>query len=91
MLILLLFTILLLFSATWLAMYISKQLTVPIQALAEATREVSAGHFDTRVDVKAQDELGSLVAPLQRHRGHTADAQSIYYRLGLEKPPAASS
>ena len=38
--ILLLFTLLLLFAATWFAIFLSKQLTVPIQALAEATRAV---------------------------------------------------
>ncbi|HYB61714.1 MAG TPA: ATP-binding protein [Methylomirabilota bacterium] len=71
--ILLLFTVLLLFSATWLAMYLSKQLTVPIQALAKATREVSAGNFDTRVDVKAQDELGSLVRSFNEMTAQLAD------------------
>ncbi len=71
--ILLLFTVLLLFSATWLAIYLSKQLTVPIQALAEATREISAGHFDTRVDVKAQDELGSLVRSFNEMTAQLAD------------------
>jgi PAS domain S-box-containing protein len=58
---LLLFTVLLLFSATWFALFLSKQVTVPIQALAEATRAVSQGEFDHRVDVQAQDELGILV------------------------------
>ena len=61
-----LFTILLLFSATWSALYLSKQVTVPIQALAEATREIAAGHFDTQVQVQAQDELGLAGALLQR-------------------------
>src|SRR5579862_709658 len=61
LLILSLITILLIFAATWTALSLSKQVTVPIQALAEATREVAAGHFDTQVQVQAQDELGSLV------------------------------
>jgi two-component system nitrogen regulation sensor histidine kinase NtrY len=60
-LVLSLFTLLLIFAATWFAMFLSKQVTVPIQALAEATREVTAGHFDHRVGVQAQDELGILV------------------------------
>jgi PAS domain S-box-containing protein len=58
---LLLFTVLLLFSATWFALFLSKQVTVPIQALAEGTREVSQGNFDHRVEVQAHDELGILV------------------------------
>ncbi len=56
-----LFTLLLLFAATWFALFLSKQVTVPIQALAEGTHEVTAGNFDYRVRVQAQDELGVLV------------------------------
>jgi PAS domain S-box-containing protein len=55
------FTILLLFSVTWLALFLAKQVTVPIQALAEGTREVSAGNFEYQVPEQAQDELGVLV------------------------------
>jgi len=58
---LLLFTVLLLFAATWFALFLSKQVTVPIQALAEGTREVSAGNFNYQVEVQSQDELGILV------------------------------
>src|SRR5258706_123603 len=61
LLILAFFTILLLFSVTWLALFLAKQVTVPIQALTEGTREVSAGNFDHQVPEQAQDELGVLV------------------------------
>jgi two-component system nitrogen regulation sensor histidine kinase NtrY len=71
--ILLLFTMLLLFAATWFAIFLSKQLTVPIQALAEATRAVSAGNFDTRVDVQARDELGLLVNSFNQMTAQLAD------------------
>jgi two-component system, NtrC family, nitrogen regulation sensor histidine kinase NtrY len=61
LLILAFFTILLFFSVMWLALFLAKQVTVPIQALAEGTREVSAGNFDYQVPEQAQDELGLLV------------------------------
>ena len=61
LLILLFFTMLLLFSVTWLALFLAKQVTVPIQALAEGTREVSAGNFEYQVPEQSQDELGILV------------------------------
>ena len=61
LLILLFFTVLLLFSVMWLALFLAKQVTVPIQALAEGTREISAGNFDYQVPEQAQDELGVLV------------------------------
>ena len=59
-------TMVLLFVTTWVALFLSKQVTVPIQALAEATREISRGNFDQRIDVQAQDELGTLVRSFNR-------------------------
>ncbi|MGC1619951.1 MAG: ATP-binding protein [Candidatus Acidiferrum sp.] len=61
LLILLLFTVLLLSAVMWVALFLAKQVTIPIQALAEGTREVSAGNFDYQVPEQAQDELGVLV------------------------------
>jgi two-component system nitrogen regulation sensor histidine kinase NtrY len=69
-----LFTVLLLFAATWSALYLSKQVTVPIQALAEATGEIAAGHLDTQVRVKAQDELGTLVRSFNKMTAQLADS-----------------
>ena len=61
-----LITLLLVFTTTWVALFLSKQVTVPIQALAEATREISRGNFDHRIGVQAQDELGMLVRSFNR-------------------------
>ena len=63
---LLVVTFLLLFTTTWVALYLSKQVTVPIQALAEATREVSRGNFDHRIDLQPRSELGMLVRSFNR-------------------------
>jgi two-component system nitrogen regulation sensor histidine kinase NtrY len=56
-----LLTLLVLFSATWFAMFFSKQVTVPIQALAEATDQVSHGNLGYQVGVRADGELGRLI------------------------------
>jgi len=61
LLILFFFTMLLLFSLMWIAMFLAKQVTVPIQALAEGTREVSTGNFNYQVPEQSQDELGVLI------------------------------
>jgi two-component system nitrogen regulation sensor histidine kinase NtrY len=61
LLILLFFTVLLLSAVMWVALFLAKQVTIPIQALAEGTREISAGNFDYQVPEQAQDELGILV------------------------------
>jgi two-component system, NtrC family, nitrogen regulation sensor histidine kinase NtrY len=61
LLILLLLALLILFVATWFAMFFSKQVTVPIQALAEATHELSKGNLGWQISVRADAELGSLI------------------------------
>ncbi len=61
-----LITLLLLFTTTWVALFLSKQVTVPIQSLAEATREIAHGNFDHRIEIQAQDELGTLVRSFNR-------------------------
>ncbi|MBI4465445.1 MAG: HAMP domain-containing protein, partial [Acidobacteria bacterium] len=59
--ILLLLTLFILFIATWFALFLSRQVTVPIQALAEATHEVSRGNLNYRIHARAGNELGILV------------------------------
>ncbi len=56
-----LITLLILVSGTWVGLYLARGITVPIQRLAEGTREVSSGNLDYQVDLKAGDELGILV------------------------------
>jgi two-component system, NtrC family, nitrogen regulation sensor histidine kinase NtrY len=54
-------TLLLIFSASWLALYVARGITIPIQALAEATDRVAQGDFGHPVEVIAEDELAVLV------------------------------
>jgi two-component system nitrogen regulation sensor histidine kinase NtrY len=54
-------TLIILFSVTWIGLYLSKRITVPIQMLAHGTREISSGNLDYKVSVEAGDELGILV------------------------------
>jgi len=56
-----LLTLLILFAASWFALFFSKQVTVPIQALANATHEVSKGNLGYRITARADDELGRLI------------------------------
>jgi nitrogen fixation/metabolism regulation signal transduction histidine kinase len=63
---LLLLTMMVLFVTTWLALFLSKLVTRPLAALAEATQEISRGRFDFRIDVSAADEIGDLVRSFNR-------------------------
>ena len=63
---LLLLTVAVLFASTWLALYLSKMVTRPLVAMAQATEEISRGRLDTRVDVQAGNEIGQLVESFNR-------------------------
>ena len=56
-----LITLFVLSVATWIALFLAKQISVPIAALLEGAGEVRKGNLRHRVEVRAADELGSLV------------------------------
>ena len=64
--VLLLLTVVVLFATTWFALFLSKLVTRPVVALAEATQEISRGRLDYRVEVRASDEIGDLVHSFNR-------------------------
>jgi len=61
MVVLWLLTGMVLFASMWLALFLSRLVTRPVVALAEATQEISRGNLNYRVEVPAADELGDLV------------------------------
>ncbi len=63
---LLLLTMMVLFISTWLALFLSKLVTRPLSALAEATQEISRGRLDYRIDVNSADEIGDVVRSFNR-------------------------
>ena len=66
LLMLMLATLLIVFAFAWFALYLSKRVTVPIQALIEGAAAVSGGDLSHRVTCSAFDELESLVASFNR-------------------------
>ncbi len=60
-LVLLMLTGLTLFISSWLALFFSKQVTQPVEALADAMDAMASGDYGSRVDVAAGGELGELV------------------------------
>jgi two-component system nitrogen regulation sensor histidine kinase NtrY len=61
-----LITLLILFFAVWIGLYLSNRITIPIRALAEASNEVSKGNLLHQVNCPADDELGILVSSFNR-------------------------
>lgn len=61
MLLLLMMTSLALFASSWLALHLSKQVTKPVEALADAMEAIASGDYAHRVGESATEELGELV------------------------------
>jgi two-component system nitrogen regulation sensor histidine kinase NtrY len=78
---LVLVTLLVIFCATWMGFYLAKGITVPIQKLAEGTREVAQGNWQYRIglgdatQVAPDDEFGTLVASFNQMTGRPRDQQ----------------
>ena len=60
-LLLLVITAAVFFSSVWLAMFLSKQITRPVEALADAMDEIADGKYEQRVSAIATGEMGDLV------------------------------
>jgi len=57
----LLITVFIFFSSLWLAIFLSKQITRPVEALGMAMDEIAAGKYEHRVSMIASGEMGDLV------------------------------
>jgi len=59
-------TLLIIFAASWIAFHLAKGITVPIEKLAHATKEVSKGNLNIKVEDPASDELGTFIDSFNR-------------------------
>ncbi len=71
-----------LFVATWLALFLAKQISVPVAALVHAAEEVRKGNLEHRVEVPAIDELAGLV---RRFNEMTRDLESSSRELDARR------
>ncbi|MGH9392798.1 MAG: ATP-binding protein, partial [Terriglobales bacterium] len=102
---LLLLTLAVLFGATWLALHLSRLVTVPVASLAAATQELARGNFAHRIALSppaGKDELGLLVDSFNGMAGELEasraqlqaanrelDARRRYTETLLENTPTA--
>jgi two-component system, NtrC family, nitrogen regulation sensor histidine kinase NtrY len=68
----------------WLGTYIAKRITVPLEALAEGSRELAGGNLDYRVDVKAVDELGILVGSFNKMAGEIRQSRQQLEKANVD-------
>jgi len=90
----LLITVFIFFSSLWLAMFLSKQITRPVEALGVAMDEIATGKYDHRVAEIASGEMGDLVrsfnhmaADLEasRHLAESSSAQLTAANQAIEE------
>ncbi len=93
-LMLLLITVLVFFSSVWLAVFLSKQITRPVEALADAMDEIAAGKYSHRVEAIATGEMAELVRSFNhmaadldasRQLAETAQAQLTAANQAIEE------
>jgi len=74
---LLLITGLALFACCWLALHLSKQVTRPIESLADAMEAIAAGDYAHRVSQSVTEELGELVDKFNAMASDLESARSV--------------
>jgi hypothetical protein len=93
-LMLLLITVVVFFSSVWLALFLSKQITRPVEALADAMDKIATGKYDHRVALVTTGEMAELVqsfnhmaADLETSRqlAERSSAQVIAANLAIEE------
>jgi two-component system nitrogen regulation sensor histidine kinase NtrY len=79
-----LITLVVLFSVTWIGLYLARRITEPIQSLLQGTRAISSGNLDYRLEVDAGDELGILVESFNRMTADLKAGSETIERRNLE-------
>jgi two-component system, NtrC family, nitrogen regulation sensor histidine kinase NtrY len=91
---LLVITVFVFFSSVWLALFLSKQITRPVEALADAMDEIAAGKYEERVALGTTGEMGDLIrsfnhmaADLEasRHLAESSSAQLTAANRAIEE------
>ncbi len=86
-LMLLLITTLVFFSSVWLALFLSKQITRPVEALADAMGKIALGEYECRVSHVATGEMAELVGSFN----HMAADLEASRRLALSSSAQLSA
>ncbi len=91
MIVLVVMTLLITFSAIWLGFYVARVITGPIQVLAEATKEVALGNYSVSLSPKTDDETGQLIKSfnqmthdLQKHKSQAEESRARLQKTNEE-------
>jgi two-component system nitrogen regulation sensor histidine kinase NtrY len=84
MFLLLLTTSLALFACCWLALNLSKQVTRPVESLADAMEAIAGGDYAHRVAQSATEELGELVESFNAMAADLESAHELAERSAIQ-------
>ncbi|OQY16745.1 MAG: PAS domain-containing sensor histidine kinase [Desulfobacteraceae bacterium 4572_35.1] len=89
--ILLLIALVIIFLATWLGFRLARSITVPLQELVIATRNISTDNLDVTLPIPSDDEIGILIdafdkmtADLRREQERIKDAHNKLQNSNIE-------
>jgi len=77
-------TLLIIFAASWIGFHLAKGITVPIEKLAHATKQVSRGNLNIKVEDPASDELGILIESFNQMVSDLKESHSNVEQKTLE-------
>ena len=68
------------FVASWIGLYVARRITEPIQEMASAVRQISAGNLNVRVKNRAGDEMGMLVDAFNEMAAQLHESRKVITR-----------
>jgi len=83
-LMLMLITTVVFFASVWLALFLSKQITRPVEALADAMDEIAAGKYDHRVQLMSSGEMGELIESFNHMAGDLEASRQMAERSAAQ-------
>ncbi len=83
-LILLLISAVIVFLSTWFGFHLARGITVPIQELALATKQVAEGNLDVKINISSDDEVGTLMAAFNQMTADLRRNQQAIRETNLE-------
>ena len=73
-----------LLAAIWVAFISIRNITAPVKELVKGTKAVASGHYDQKLPVMAQDDLGFLVESFNDMTNRIAQARDETRKVGVE-------
>ena len=78
-------TLIIVFAATWIGFHLAKSITVPIEKLAHATKEVARGNLSVKVENPPADEIGFLIESFNQMTADLKNGQESIARNTAEQ------